>query len=540
MEKVEPIRRHGLSADGTLSLPSSASALPADLLSEATHRVAIVAAAAAFASTFFFLATELFGFMRVPCPLLRYVLFPFFILVSTAMFLLARSGRLPCPKLHIISLGYQVLAAFLIAVQVNAQPWPDEIALPAWSPVAVWVLAYPMVVPTPPKRTLLAATLAAAMDPLSVLLLVSIPVIAAPENGVLIRRFMPNVVAVILAYAVSRAMFRYGAKLSQARELGAYRLVAALGTGGMGEVWRAEHRMLARPAAVKLILPERLGAGDNGVDRSALIRRFEREAQATALLFSPHTIEVYDFGVNADGTLYYVMELLDGINLNSLVKKHGPQPPERVVHILRQACHSLHEAHLSGLIHRDIKPSNLFLCRYGTEVDFLKVLDFGLVKVRRPDRDGETLLTREGTATGTPAYMPPEIALNERAIDARADIYALGCVAYWLLTGELVFEADSSMKVLVMHVKDEPVPPSQRTELDIPPALEAIVMDCLAKDPDRRPATARALSDRLRDLRIEERWTEARAQAWWDTHCPSHHVSSRVVTESPLQTVTSS
>jgi serine/threonine-protein kinase len=331
------------------------------------------------------------------------------------------------------------------------------------------------------------------------------------------HRFFPSVVALGLSVLVSRVVFGLGRKLDAARELGSYRLVERISGGGMGEVWRAKHRMLARPAAVKLIRPEVFQGGTADSGNAKL--RFEREAQATAALRSPHTIGIFDFGVASDGAFYYVMELLDGMDLDTLVKLDGPQPPARVVHLLRQACHSLHEAHRAGLVHRDIKPANLFLCRYGADLDFLKVLDFGLVAERRKDALPSTL-TAENAITGTPAFMAPEVVVGDRPIDGRTDLYSLGCVAYWLLTGALVFEAETAMKMVLLHATEAPVAPSKRAGRAIPPALERIVLDCLEKDPARRPRSARELSDRLAALRLDAEWTERHAAAWWESTAP--------------------
>jgi serine/threonine-protein kinase len=290
----------------------------------------------------------------------------------------------------------------------------------------------------------------------------------------------------------------------------------------MGEVWRAEHRMLTRGAAIKLIRPAALGAGE-GSHALEIVKRFEREAQATAALRSPHTIEVYDYGLAADGTFHYVMELLEGFSLQTLVARFGPLPPERVVHFLRQACHSLAEAHAAGLVHRDVKPANMFVCRLGLDLDFVKVLDFGLVKLQGPQARGAEALTVEGAFAGTPGYMPPEIALGAEPVDGRADIYALGCVAYWLLTGQRVFEGTNPMQMIVDHVRTPAVPPSKRTSRPIPAELERIVLRCLEKAPGQRPASASELSRELQALGIEALWTESRAREWWRTHQPSAH-----------------
>jgi serine/threonine protein kinase len=263
----------------------------------------------------------------------------------------------------------------------------------------------------------------------------------------------------------------------------------------MGEVYRATHRMLARPAAIKLIRPEVLAAGDTAKAELATAR-FRREAEAAARLTSPHTVELYDFGVTDEGTLYLVMELLQGTTLEALVRHEGPQPAAKAVRILCQVCDSLAEAHAAGLVHRDIKPANIHVGRIGVHDDFVKVLDFGLVKsIESPDRE-ESLGGGMGMTAGTPAYMAPEF-LHGEPVDGRADLYALGCVAYYLLTTHLVFEADTAIQMVLKHLQEDPEPPSKRTANPIPDALERIVLDCLAKSPDDRPSSATELAQRL-------------------------------------------
>jgi len=313
---------------------------------------------------------------------------------------------------------------------------------------------------------------------------------------------------------ITKVMHGLGRQVEQARRLGAYELVEELGHGGMGEVWRAEHHSLIRPAAVKLLrrdLTARLPPGE----REALNIRFQREVQATAMLSSPHTVAIFDFGHTHDGTLYYVMELLHGLDLETLVEKHGPVPAERVVYLLSQACDSLAEAHRRNLIHRDVKPANIYLCAVGLEVDFVKILDFGLVRNLRAD----VRLTNEGSVSGTPAYLAPESAAHNQ-FDARGDIYALGCVAYYMLTGKLVFEAETSAAMMAAHIRDKPTPPSENSELPIPPELDAIVLACLAKKPEDRPQTAEDLQERLDALVFATPWNQHRARAWWSTHVP--------------------
>jgi serine/threonine-protein kinase len=324
-----------------------------------------------------------------------------------------------------------------------------------------------------------------------------------------------SILSIILSHLVWSAQ-------QQARKMGSYELEERLGQGGMGEVWRARHHLLARRAAIKLVRPETLG-GDPQTRRVALAR-FEREAQSTASLRSPHTIDLYDFGVSDTGVFYYVMELLVGRDMQTLVRDFGQLSPDRVLYLLEQVCESLAEAHIEGLVHRDIKPSNIYVCREGLEYDFVKVLDFGLARDRRPDAPQVTHTSER--LTGTPAYMAPEVILGATEIDPRVDIYALGCVAYFLLTGQLVFEGETSMKTLLKHVEETPVPPSQRTEVNVPPALDALVLKCLEKDPDRRPKDASVLLHRVRACRVSTPWTNDHAREWWETHLPELCITS--------------
>jgi serine/threonine-protein kinase len=285
----------------------------------------------------------------------------------------------------------------------------------------------------------------------------------------------------------------------------------------MGEVWRAQHRFLARPAAIKLIPAEALGCKDSK-ETAVVKRRFEREAQATAMLSSPHTIHLYDFGLTADGAFYYVMELLRGLDLHTLIERYGPVPVDRAAQWLIQACSSLEEAHRAGLVHRDIKPANLYICHYGLEYDFLKVLDFGIVKSKRdPQVTSDTIAE---STSGTPGFMAPEIAMGAKDVDGRADIYALGCVAYWLVTGRLVFEEETSMATLLAHAQKPPIPPSRRTEIPIPAAFEDLIMACLEKDPNRRPQTAADLARAVSESGADRSWTPERAEKWWLLHLP--------------------
>jgi len=305
--------------------------------------------------------------------------------------------------------------------------------------------------------------------------------------------------------------------LNEAREMGHYVLKGRLGAGGMGEVWRASHQMLARPAAIKLIRPDALHK--KGADPAEVFARFEREARATARLTSPHTIQIYDYGRTDDGTFYYAMELLDGLDLYTLVKRYGPLPPERVTHLLIQICSSLADAHDADFVHRDIKPANVFLCRMGRQVDYVKVLDFGLVTLRAPDGSEDNSLTRDHIL-GTPTCMGPEVATGGQ-VGPYTDLYALGCVAYKLLTGQPVFTGETALAIIAAHVNKTPPPVSETCPDTVPPALERIITSCLAKDPAMRPESADVMAAQLRGVIFDNPWTETRAIEWWKQHMPT-------------------
>jgi DNA-binding NtrC family response regulator len=297
--------------------------------------------------------------------------------------------------------------------------------------------------------------------------------------------------------------------------IGSYSLIEQLGSGGMGEVWLARHQLLARPAAVKIVREAVVGAGE---DAHALRLRFTREAQATAELQSPHTVQLFDFGVTDTGSFYYVMERLRGMDLQRMVERYGPLPPARVIFLLKQACLSLSEAHALGLVHRDIKPANLFVCRLGSQYDFLKVLDFGVVS--RQARESTVSITVTGIVLGTPAFLAPELVSGDGSFDGRADIYALGCVAFWLLTGRPPFEAGDAMSMLMHHSNTTPLPPSAMSEETIPADVDALVLECLSKAPAQRPANADVLLERLSKLSVADRWEPRHARGWWDLHDP--------------------
>jgi serine/threonine-protein kinase len=438
---------------------------------------------------------------------------------------LVTNPRLPHWATTLIPFAFEVVSSYGIAAAELLQPDGLGIGNANWiglSWVGVWTLLYTIVVPAPPRQSLLAALAASSSVPAMAALSLSLYPPPFNPNG---RQFFfvfvfPYLLIVGMAYVGSRVFFGLGREVTKARELGAYRLLERLGEGGMGEVWEARHRLLARPAAIKLIRQNAAGFGA-GSDAAT---RFEREAQAIASLRSPHTVDLFDFGIADDGTFYYVMELLEGLDAERMVNRFGPMPDGRVIHVLTQVCHSLSEAESISLVHRDIKPANIFLCRYGEDYDFVKVLDFGIVKAVReraaPDAETMVSMTVDHLVRGTPAFIAPEQALDESSVDHRADIYGLGCVAYWLLTGQFVFEADTPMQLIMKHAHEAPEPPSSRTEMPISKELDAIVLACLAKSPSDRPQSARELARRLEAVPVRTEWTPELARTWWETHRP--------------------
>jgi eukaryotic-like serine/threonine-protein kinase len=410
---------------------------------------------------------------------------------------------------------FEVVGAFVIGVMENSLAWPLDSPIRGVSAITAWIAICALAIPNKPWKGMTAAMLSAAMAPAAHLLCAHVANYPPlPWNRLLTYTLGPVFIAGWTIF-ISLRVYRMQEDLSRAKHLGSYHLEGLLGKGGMGEVWRASHRLLRRDAAVKLIRPNSMfGIGDVGHVR----QRFEQEAHAIASLRSPHTVALYDFGMSDDGDLYYVMELLEGLDLQALVDRYGPQPAGRVISLIRQACDSLEEAHHSGMVHRDLKPTNLFVCRLGKQVDFVKVLDFGLVKATlKPE---QTQLTMQGVMTGTPAFMAPEQGLGEPDIDARADIYGLGCVAYFLLTGQLVFEERSAMATALAHIQTLPVPPSQRSELPIPASLERVVMRCLKKAREDRPQSAFELAGLLDGCTDVPSWTRSDAVRWWEVHSP--------------------
>jgi tRNA A-37 threonylcarbamoyl transferase component Bud32 len=447
------------------------------------------------------------------------------LLLSVSVYLYIRLGdRSPAT---VMDLGLAYLVATSVILGPLAHSGQRTNAAMGINPMITWIgpvtVMTAAILPVPPRKMLVAAFIAASMDPVGMLIARALGRYDFDSIGGALLMHYPSFLLAGVAVGISGVMTRLGQQVSREREMGSYRLGALLGRGGMGEVYHATHRMLARPAAIKLIRPEVLAMADGEAAQLA-ITRFRREADAAARLRSPHTVALYDFGVTEDNTLFFVMELLEGMDLETLVRQHGPVPAPRAVYILRQVCESLHEAHAAGMVHRDIKPANIHVGEVGLQHDFVKVLDFGLVKSSAQGSGVDSLATAAGLTPGTPAYMAPETASGQ-PVDFRSDLYALGCVAYYLLTGQLVFEAATHVQMILKHLQETPVPPSLRTGLPVPPALERVVLACLEKQPGDRPAGARELDHLLRDA-TGEAWSEEDAHRWWTTHAPAQTLAA--------------
>jgi serine/threonine protein kinase len=513
-EKI--IAPHEPSAAGTTGIRTGR-ALPGILLSEQVQRLAVCAMVGIGLWTY---GLSMDAVIRpltlgIAVPHSSVIIELFAIAASGLMLLYVRlAPHTPQRKID-MGLVYFVVNAAAVALlsSLTRMPSPELGTWLSWNTVVILICA--MIIPTSPGRILAAALVAASMDPLAVWV-AHLRGVAVPSVVATMTFFMPNYACAVIAMLPSRVLERLARRLRHAQEMGSYHLVELLGSGGMGEVWRARHRLLARDAAIKLVRPSLLGVSSE-TEAQNMLRRFQREAEATAALTSPHTIQLFDFGVTADRTFYYVMELLSGRDLESLVREFGPVGSDRALFLLRQVCHSLAEAHAEGMVHRDITPANIYVCRRGLDYDFVKVLDFGLVM--RSDRrlTGNTLMTGTQATTGTPAFMPPEVIL-EGEVDARADIYALGCVAYYLLTGRLVFDGETPMKLFIQHLSTPPIPPSQRSELPFAPEVDQLVLACLEKDPARRPQTVAAVLETMNRSWPRGSWDNAAAKTWWDRH----------------------
>lgn len=495
-------------------------ALPPQLLEKAVVRLCMVAMISAVFCVAYFAAD---GFLQPEAaymqqhPVTRLMAL-FIVLLSFAFAGVQAAGWFSKQTILYMGSGFQVLIGFAITLAECSLVSSSVVPVVGVSGTTLWLVVCGMLIPNTPRLNLLTGILTALTWPAGYYA----SLVAFGHDFIGWNRvamwMAPMFLAVVLTNFLNRKMYTMQMQSQKAEDLGSYALDRVIAQGGMGEVWLANHKMLARPAAVKLIRPELL-AGQTMRNEAVIRKRFEREARATAALRNPHTVALYDFGVTADNMFYYVMELLEGIDLQTLVDRHGPMHPGRVRNILIQVCESLEEAHRLGMVHRDIKPRNIFLSKLGWQHDFAKVLDFGLVKTAL--REDESMMTMDGSATGTPAYMAPEVALGGAKVDGRTDIYSLGCVAYFMLTGGLVFPEATPTAMALAHVQKPPSPMSERTELPVPLGLEQVILACLDKDPEKRPKSAQDLARRLERLNDVPQFCRDMAATWWETNIPN-------------------
>ena len=421
--------------------------------------------------------------------------------------ILRRGSRSPRALVWFDAGGTILVCLFVSAIHLDQPPYLRG-DLYSVVMVALTLATRAVLVPSPALRTLAIGAVAFGAVVASAFFIYTVhPMGEGSPSAWVFAAFDGSMGATWVAVTMltSHTLFGLRQRVRVAMRLGQYTLTEKIGEGGMGVVYKAEHAMLRRPTAVKLLPAGKTSAHE--------IARFEREVQLTSVLTHPNTIQIYDYGRTPEGTFYYAMEYLDGITLESLVELDGPQPPSRIIDLLLQVCGSLAEAHSIGLIHRDIKPANILVCERGKMADVVKVLDFGLVKV--VGSDGLANLSREGTIAGTPTYMSPEAIVSPERVDARSDLYALGAVAYYLATGHDVFDANTVVEVCAAHLHQTPERPSKRLGAPLPADFEDVILWCLAKSPDDRPQDAEQLHARLSACRDAGAWTEQDRRRWW-------------------------
>jgi serine/threonine-protein kinase len=434
--------------------------------------------------------------------------------VSAAVWLVARGRRLPFRALLCADVAGTLLAlgGYAMMSLASAPHATDRVSLVMMLVTLCMVTLRAVIIPS----TLVHTLLVGGIGSIPVLGLAYYTAVRFPSTDANLSPFVSTgymvvwvTLGMVISGLASQVIYGLRAQVMRAQRLGQYVLDEKIGEGGMGIVFKARHALLRRPTAIKLVLPERAGV--------QLLLRFEREVQLTARLTHPNTVSIFDYGRTPDGIFYYAMEYLDGINLEELVDRFGPQPPSRVAHILEQVLGSLAEAHSVGLVHRDIKPANVILVDRGGVPDTAKVVDFGLVKDVSDLGRGKVTLSSVNAIIGTPLYLAPEAITDPEQVDGRADLYALGAVAYFLLTGRPVFTGASVVEVCAQHLHAEPSPPSLHAPEPVPPELESIILRCLAKQPSARPASAVELLRELSESSIP-RWRREQAAAWWQAH----------------------
>jgi serine/threonine-protein kinase len=500
-------------AAGLGSLPQT----PTEELGFVQRRVALLGQVTFFISGMFLIAVGLADYLRhvERVQLTGRISHALGTMIALALWQVLRRSRTLSPNALLafdLAGTWCICVSFIGMGHFAVQPYGYYTAMLAVTHVNI---TRAMVVPSEPRRTLLLglASFAGFLVMRATLPLTPDAIQLGGRGRGIVEAALWSAAGIAVATVSSKVIYGLQKRAKEAQQLGQYTLEEKIGQGGMGEIYRARHAMLRRPTAVKLLL------GDGTENQ---LRRFEKEVQLTARLTHPNTISIYDYGRTPDGIFYYAMELLEGMTLEQLVERHGPLPPGRAIHLLLQVCGALNEAHLIGLIHRDIKPANIFLCRRGEIADFVKVLDFGLVRELKNTED--TTQSNVNLVVGTPLYMSPEAIVEPDHVDALADVYGLGGVAYFLLTGRAAFRGKSVLEVCAHHLHSVPPPPSEHRA--VPADLERVVLSCLEKSKHARPQTARALARALEACADAGSWQSSDADAWWKAAAVSRNVDA--------------
>jgi len=482
----------------------SSALLPKDLTDTANERCSLLALALSVVGVFSYIYYYLLAYLTQTQTSSIVLNIPVLIIIFLSLFVafITRRQLFNNKTLHMIGIAYVILTALLIIISHTASEWwvsRDRLQGVSW--VCVWIVLFPIIVPGPTLKATVIAISMALMGPVGLFISTTFLGRAAATTTAYLDLFIPNLISAVMAIFISHVIFNLSKDIQAAKKMGSYILQHKLGEGGMGEVWQATHHMLSRPAAIKLILPEIIDLSEPEVAEAQ--DRFLEEAKITSTLTSPHTVELYDFGVTDDRSFYFVMELLTGDDLNWIIKRSGVMPANRVVYLMIQMCESLAEAHEAGLIHRDIKPANIFVCRLGMQYDFIKILDFGLAKNLSENLE-------QIKVEGTPGFMAPEIFKKDNIITSSVDIYALGCVAYWMLTTKNVFDIDLNIPIAINKS-------NLKLDNPIPADLDQLIRNCLAKEPENRPESAEVLAEQLSKCDIDEPWTNEKAKEWWQS-----------------------
>lgn len=423
------------------------------------------------------------------------------IIVSTFVYFCVYSKKISFQTLMNIGAGYEIIGGFFIAFSDFLIPFSSNYIprlTPTW--LCIWIIMFPLIIPFPPIKSFFIAIVVASMSPIA-LQISSFLGNPQPPQAIIKKIFIVNYSSAILSIITSITIHKLNYEILQERKMGSYKLLEKLNEGGMGEIWKAEQTTISRSVAIKIILPEMLRFEERYKYEEMLVL-FKKEAKAISSLHSPHSIKLYDFGSSNTGRFFYSMELLKGMDLRDIIIKYGTMPYNRVIYLLLQICDSLADAHHNKLVHSDIKPQNIFLCNYSYKYDFIKVLDFGLVK--KLDKS-KKIYSQNQQVKGTPIFMAPEM-FHCKKFDEKIDIYALGLVGYWLLIGKHLSTEDNIKKIL------------QKKDKNIPGEFIDIIIECIATDAKKRPQSTLAIYERLSSINIANPWTQKKAKNWWETH----------------------